>query len=99
MYLLKLNQYLSKLPLLGLMKSQFSISRLLTNLGALIIHTLEGEDKKSSQTFYFTLQKGLVLESKVKLGVKTIGQELQNEELYISVAPLLLEIQQDLYKK
>ena len=49
--------------------------------------------------FYFILQKGSVLESKVKLEVKTIGQELQNEVLYISVAQLLLEIQQDLYKK
>ena len=60
---------------------------------------LEGEEKKSLQTFYFVLQKWSVLESKVKLKVKTIGQELQNEVLYFSVAQLLLEIQQDLYKK
>ena len=36
---------------------------------------------------------------KVKLEVKTIGQELQNAVLYIFVPQLLLEIQQDLYKK
>ena len=34
--------------------------------------------------------------AKVKLEVKTIGQEFSNEALYIDVAKLLLEIQQDL---
>ena len=59
---------------------------------------LESEEK-NLQTIYFILQKGSVLESKVKLEVKTIGQELQNEVLYFSVAQLHLKIQQDLYKK
>ena len=43
-------------------------------------------------------QKWLLLESKLKLEVKTIGQELQNEVLYIFVAQILLEIQQNLWK-
>ena len=57
-----------------------------------IVHihgVLEGEEKKSLQTFYFILQKVSVLESKVKLEVKIIGQELQNEVFYIFVAQLL----------
>ena len=37
---------------------------------------LEGVQKKSAQTFYFIPQKWLILESKVKLEVKTMGQEL-----------------------
>ena len=35
-----------------------------------------GCTKKSAQTFYFISQKWLMLESKVKLEVKTMGQEL-----------------------
>ena len=37
---------------------------------------LEGEQKLSGLTFCFIPQKPLLLESKVKLEVKTIGQEL-----------------------
>ena len=53
---------------------------------------LEGEQKKSRQIFYVILQKLSILESKVKLEVKTMGQELQNEVLYISVTEMVLEI-------
>ena len=41
-----------------------------------IIAFLEGVQKKSAQNFYFIPQKWLILESKVKLEVKTMGQEL-----------------------
>ena len=57
-----------------------------------------GWAKKNAQNFYFIPQKWLILDSKVKLEVKTRDQELQNEVLYISVAQSLLEIQQVLKK-
>ena len=47
---------------------------------------LEGVPPKKFKTFYFIPQKWLILESKVKLEVKTISQELWNEVLYISAA-------------
>ena len=39
-------------------------------------HASRGWAKKSRQTFYFIPQKWLTLESKVKLELKTMGQEL-----------------------
>ena len=42
----------------------------------MIVAIVECEQKKSGQTFYFIPQKWLILESKVKLKVKTMGQEL-----------------------
>ena len=41
-----------------------------------VLAYVEGEQKKSAQTFYFIPQKWLILGSKVKLEVKTMGQEL-----------------------
>ena len=44
-------------------------------------------------------QKHLTLQSKLELEVKTIGQELWNKILYVSIAQVLLEIQQTFWKK
>ena len=45
--------------------------------------------------FFSIAQIELPVKSKFKLEVKKIGQELQNEVLFISVPQLLLEIQQN----
>ena len=48
-----------------------------TRYGLLLLkNNLEGEQKKSRQMFYVIVQKWLILESNVKLEVKTIGLEL-----------------------
>ena len=48
--------------------------------------TLETDNENLWLVFSFIAHKQLIVDSKIKLDVKTIGQELQNELLYISVA-------------
>ena len=55
-------------------------------------HNIEGDSLKMRLVFCSTAQKWLVLESKLKLEVKTKCQELSNEVLYVSVAQILLKI-------
>ena len=49
---------------------------------------LETDDENMHLTFWFMYQKGSLLESNIKLEVKTNSQELQNEVLYVSVTQI-----------